>query len=230
MTWRGEELEGADANVARRDAGENGTRQHGLAHHAFAGHHRGERTRGGDAEPEHGFAHDVFAQDRSERGATVAAAGERGRAGTLELDVAADAVPVDDLAEQNGAAVAELRHEMAELVAGIGHGDGVGAFRQAFSGEDFGALGRCELVRIEPKLDGELPVQLDQPGSGDRGRGHAREEIGRQGRVGMLEGEMQRHGLKIGAARVFFEPKTGPAFGCRTPFRRVNPPAIRDWL
>src|SRR6187399_990091 len=49
------------------------------------------------------------------------AARKRRRARPLELDVAADAVFVDDFAEQDGPAIAELGHEMAELVAGIGH-------------------------------------------------------------------------------------------------------------
>src|SRR6187455_2455798 len=53
-----------------------------------------------------------------------------------ENGVAADAVAVDDLAEQDGAAIAELRYEMPELVAGIGHRNRVGAVRQALSGED----------------------------------------------------------------------------------------------
>ncbi len=56
---------------------------------------------------------------------------------TLQLDVAARPVLVDDLAEQDGAAVTELGHEVAELVAGIGHGNGIGAFGHALSGQDF---------------------------------------------------------------------------------------------
>ena len=75
-----------------------------------------------------------------ERGAAVAAARERRRAGALELDVAAHAVAVDDLAEQDRAAVAELRHEMAELVAGIGHRDRLGALGNALAGQDLDAL------------------------------------------------------------------------------------------
>ena len=137
---RGEELEGADADVARRHARQHRAGQHGLAHHVLAGDDGGERARGRDAEREHRLADDVFAQHRAERGAAVAPARERRRARALELDVAADAVGVDDFAEQDGAAVAELRHEMAELVAGIGHRDRVGAVGHAFAGEDFGAL------------------------------------------------------------------------------------------
>ncbi len=117
----------------------------------------------------------------------------------LELDVAADAVLVDHLAQQDGAAIAELRHEMAELVAGIGHRDRVGAVGDAFSGKDLGALRGRQQVRIEAEMEGERPVQLDQPGGGHRGRRHPGKEVGRQRRIGILEGEMDRHGPKIGA-------------------------------
>ncbi len=78
--------------------------------------------------------------------------GERRRARALELDVAADAVAVDDLAEQDGAAIAELWHEMPELVAGIGHRDRVGAGGKLLAGEDFGAFRGFQLVRIKPEL------------------------------------------------------------------------------
>ena len=57
----------------------------------------------------HEFGNDIFAQHRSERGITIAAAREGRSAGTLELDVTASAVLVNDLADQDGAAIAELR-------------------------------------------------------------------------------------------------------------------------
>ena len=88
----GEELEGADADMARGDARQHRAGQRGLADDVLAGDDGGERARGRDAEREHGLADDVFAQHRPERGAAVAAAGERGAARALELDVAADAV------------------------------------------------------------------------------------------------------------------------------------------
>src|SRR6185312_7319577 len=109
------------------------------------------------------------------------------RTRSLELDVAADAVLVDDLTEQDGPAVTELGHEMAELVAGIGHRNRVGAVRQALSGEDFGPFRALQHVWIEAEMDGQGPVQLDQPWGGDRRRGHAGEKGRRQGRIGVLE-------------------------------------------
>ena len=131
---RGKILERADADVARRNAGEHRARQHGLAHHILARDHGGQRARGRYAQREHRLADDVFAQHGAERGAAVAAAGERGGARALELDIPADAVLVDDLAEQDGAAVAELGNEVPELVAGIGHRDRIGAGGQGFAG------------------------------------------------------------------------------------------------
>ncbi len=149
----------------------------------------------------HRLADDVFAQDRPERGAAVAAAGERGRAGTLQLDVAAHAVAVDDFAEQDGTAVAELGNKVAELVARIGHRDRVGAIRQALSGKDFRPFRGLQNVGIEPEVNRKRPVQLDQPGRGDRGRRDAGKKVCRQRRIGVLEGEMNCHGLKIGSRR-----------------------------
>ena len=190
---RGEKLERADADVAGGDAGEHGAGQRRLAHHALAGHDGGERSRGRNAQRRHRLADDVFAQHRTKRGAAIAAARKRRRARSLELDVAADAVGVDHLAEQDGAAVAELRHEMTELVAGIGHRDRVGAVGDPLAGENFGALRALQPIRIEAEMDRERPVQFDQPRRGDRRRRHPREEVGRQRRVGVLEGEMHRH-------------------------------------
>ena len=196
---RREILEGADADVAGGDAGQHGAGQRHLAHHMLARDHGGERARGGNAERGHRLADDVFAQHRAERGAAVAAARKRRRAGALELDVAADAVGVDDFTEQDGAAVPELRHEMAELVAGIGHRDRVGALGNPLAGQDLGPLGAVEQVGIEAEMDRQRPVQLDQARGGDRGRRHPGKKARRQRRIGVLEGEMDCHGLKIGA-------------------------------
>ena len=164
--------------------------------------HGGERARGRDAKRRHRLADDVFAQHRTERGAAVAAARERRRAGPLELDVAADAVRVDHLAEQDGAAVAELGHEMAELVAGIGHRDRVRAVGNAFSGEDFGPLRASEHDRDRDR-DGSPSgrFSLISRGDGDGRRRDAARKVRRQRRIGVLEREMDRHGLKIGMRR-----------------------------
>ena len=116
---RGEELERADAEVARGHAREDRAGQHLLAHDALARRHGGERARGRDAERRHRLADDVLAQHRAERGASVAAARERRASRALELDVAPPPVVADDLAEQDRATVAELGDEPAELMAGV---------------------------------------------------------------------------------------------------------------
>ena len=64
---------------------------------------------------------------------------------------------VDDFAEQDGAAVAELRHEMPELVAGIGHRDRVGPVGNALAGQDLGAFRGRKQVGIEPEMRRPAP-------------------------------------------------------------------------
>ena len=104
-----------------RHTGEHGARQQPFrAHDAFAGRHGGKRSRRGYSERGHGFADDVFADHRAEGCLAIAAAGEWCAPGALQLQIATCAISVDDFTEQNGAAVAELRHESTELVASVG--------------------------------------------------------------------------------------------------------------
>src|SRR5205809_680458 len=83
------------------------------------------------------------------------------------------------------AAMAELRHEMAKLVAGVGHCDRVGAIGKPFSGEDLGSLRAREPIRIEAEVYRQPPVELDQARRGDRRWCDARKKIRRQRRVGI---------------------------------------------
>ncbi len=61
---------------------------------------------------------------------------------------------VDDLAQQDRAAVAQLRHEVAELVAGVGQRNRLRAFGDPIAGEDLDTLGRCVEPRIERRAAG----------------------------------------------------------------------------
>ena len=76
---------------------------------------------------------------------------ENGRAArALQGDVATLAGAVDQLAEQHRAAVAELRREAAELVAGVGLRDRLGAFGQAVAGEQRGPASPASAAASRP--------------------------------------------------------------------------------
>ena len=157
----GKELERADADVARRDAGQDAAGQQRLAKDHVARRHGRQRPRRRNAERRHRLGHDVFTQHRPERRAPVAAARERRRAGALQLQVEAPALAVDDLAQEHRPPVAELRHEIAELVARIGHGDRLGAVRDPLAGEHRDPLRRLQLVRIEAERLRQRLVERD---------------------------------------------------------------------
>src|SRR5262249_14773739 len=124
-------------------------RLHLLAYDGFARRHDREGPGGGDAERRHGLAHDVLPEHGAERRASVSTARERSAPCTLQLEIAALAVLPDDLAEQDGAAVTELGHEVSELMAGVSERDRRRAFGQRVAGEQLCALGRCEDLGIE---------------------------------------------------------------------------------
>lgn len=121
---RRKELKRSDADVAGCDTRDDGARAWCLAVDDFAGGHDGEASGRRDAERMHGLAHDVLAKGRSERASPVSAARESRTAGPFELDVKALTARVDELAQEVGASVAKLRHEVPELMAGVGEGDG----------------------------------------------------------------------------------------------------------
>jgi hypothetical protein len=87
---------------------------------------------------------------------------------------------------------------MTELVAGIGHRDRVGAIGKPFSREDFGSLGAAKMIRIKAQLNRERPVQFDQSRLCYRRRRDPGEKARWECRIAILEGEMDRHGLKMG--------------------------------
>ena len=75
---------------------------------------------------------------------------------------------VDHFAEEDGPAVAELRHELPELMPGIRHRERLALLRHAVSREHFDALWRRQRLGIEPKLEREFFVELKQPRRSDR--------------------------------------------------------------
>src|ERR1700680_3257434 len=156
---RREELEGADTDVARRDAGQYRAGQTRLAPNRLAGRHSGERSGRRNPERRHRLADDVFAQDRPERRASVAPPGKRRWPRPLELDVAAHAVAIHHLTEKNCTSVTELRDESPKLVAPISHGKRLASLGHPVAREDLHPLRRGKLSRIEPEMPGEFLVQ-----------------------------------------------------------------------
>ena len=73
---------------------------------------------------------------------------------------------VDHLAEQQRAAVAELRREAAELVAGVGLRDRLGALGQRVAGEQRRALGAAQRGGVEPSSAASASLRNSSRGAG----------------------------------------------------------------
>jgi hypothetical protein len=84
---------------------------------------------------------------------------KRRPAGALQGDVAAPAGAIDHLAEQHRPAVAELRREAAELMAGIRLGDRLGAFGNGVAGEESSAGLARQDGGVETELLGQRRVE-----------------------------------------------------------------------
>src|ERR1700722_14485165 len=195
---RGEVLERAHAHEARRHPRQYRARQRPLAEHGLTGGDRGERARGGNAERMHGLAHEIFPQYRAERGAPVAVARKPGSTGSLQLNVAAHAGAIERLPQQDGAAVAELRYEMAELMARISHRYRLRALRHDISGKKPGQRLGVEPAVTEPQLRAESVIESQQLRLGDRHRVDAREETFRQiGVAAAIHGFAQHEGAAL---------------------------------
>jgi len=133
----GEVDESADADVAGGDTGEDGAGEGEVAVDDLAGGGDGEASGGGDAEGVEGFAEEIFAEHGAEGGAAVAVAGVGGGAWAFELEIEAGAGGGEEFAEEDGASVAESG-EVAELVTGVGLGDGGGGAVREVSVEGMG--------------------------------------------------------------------------------------------
>jgi hypothetical protein len=177
----------ADADMACRHAGEHRSRQGGFAIDRLAGQDRRQRPRGRNAKRVHRFGYDILPQHRPKGRPSVAPAGKRRFSCPFQLDIPAHTLAVDDLAQQDRASVAKLRHEIAELVAGIGHGDRHRAFRQAVAGKDRSQLLIAHPGKIEVELLGERSVEADQPRCGDRSRVYRLEKTLGKPRITIVE-------------------------------------------
>ena len=75
-----------------------------------------------------------------------------GRTRALELDVAPEAVLIDDFAQEDGASVSELRDKSTELVSSIRRGDGRGSVGGAVAGQDLHPFLADEPLRIKAEV------------------------------------------------------------------------------
>ena len=94
---------------------------------------------------------------------------------------------IDDLADQDRPPVAQERHELTKLMAGIGHAQRFGAGGYRIAGKDRRPLA-LQRIGIEPKLDRQRPVELDQPRLGNRCRNSRRMKMLRQPGIAVVEG------------------------------------------
>ncbi len=173
--------------MALRDPGEDCTRQELFARDLFARRDGSERPRGRDPQASHGLAHDVLAQHGAEPGTPIALPRKRGGARTLELDVAAHAIAIDQLSEENRPAIAQLGNPAPKLKTRVSHGERLGAVWHPISGQNLNAFRSLQSLGAEPEMEGQALVQLDQARFGYRGRGQAREEPVGKPRVGIVE-------------------------------------------
>ena len=130
---------------------------------------------------------------RSAPGAPVAPARERGAAGALEHQVAAPPQAGDDLAEEQGAAVAELRGEAPELVTGVRLRDRFGSLGNLIPGKNGGAVRAAQQLGGQAQLTGQLAVEEQQARRGDRGGLPGDGEPREVPRVGVVKPEEGGH-------------------------------------
>ena len=196
--------------MARRDPREDRPRHHRFPRDHLAGRHRRQSPRRRHAERRHGLAEKILPQNRPKRGASVATAREGRRTGPLELDVPAQTVAPDHFAEQNGATIAQLRREAAELMPGIGLRDRLRPFRDGIAAEDGRAFCAFEGCRIDPQALRKRSVYANEARTGNRRRLQPGEKALGQARIGVVERNMNRHGLssRTGAGTVSWRPRS----------------------
>jgi hypothetical protein len=90
------------------------------------------------------------------------------------------------LAEEESASVAEAG-EVAELVAGVGLGDGLGAVGERVAGEEGGVIGVVKGFGVETEGAGEGVIEEDEAGGADGDEFPALMEEGRELGVGVVE-------------------------------------------
>jgi hypothetical protein len=115
------------------------------------------------------------------------------------LDVPADAVAIDNLAQQNRPAISELRNERPVLVASVGHREGGGALRYPVACEDRNALRRGKGSGVKIEVRRELFVQPYKTRRRDAHRSEPRIEALRELRIAVVEGKQRKSPASVQA-------------------------------
>src|ERR1039457_557724 len=184
-------LKRSNANVTGSNAGEDAAREPPLlAQDSFASGNRSHRSRCGNSERGHGFAHNVLAEYRAEGGFAIAAARERCAPGALQLHIVTFAIGGDDFTKKKSAAVAELGHESTELVAGIGLRNRLGTLWNRIAREHGDSISRLQPVDVHRELGRESAVETDELRLRNMGGFLPGEEPLRQSSIGVVEGNV----------------------------------------
>ena len=110
--------------------------------------------------------------------------------------------PIYNLAQQDCAAIAELRHEVPELMSGIGLRDGLRSGGYLAAGEHIKARRAFEPLPFDAKLVGELLVDLNQGRRGALQRTDGRKETLGQPGVAVLEWDGHLLGNRLPSLKV----------------------------
>ena len=121
---RRKELEGPNSNVTCGHPSQNRSLLGRFSIHRFASGDDRKTPGGGDAKCKHRLTNDIFPKHGPQRGAPISAPGELRSARAFKLNIHERARWRSKLSQQNSATVAEHR-EAAELVSGIGLGNGL---------------------------------------------------------------------------------------------------------
>ena len=185
----GGQLEGADPQVACGHPRQHRARLPGaVARHLLTGGADRQGAGGRNAEGVHRQAHQVFPQHRPEDCLAVAAAGERGPPGSLQVQVFPATGGVDDLTEQQRPAVAEQWRIATELVPGVRLRNGR-YLRRDVADEQPRALGGTQGGRVDAELGGQGFVEHHQARFGKGGGAAGDGQFGHRCGVPLGEGE-----------------------------------------
>ena len=96
----------------------------------------------------HGLADKIFAEHWTEGRPPIALTRKRRKARTLQLNVPASALSIDNLSEEDGTPIPQLRDEVAKLMPSVCHGKGLSGWRNEIAGEDHRPRLRLKRIKV----------------------------------------------------------------------------------